>query len=81
MARSCETIVGGPQVNVTCIFPFKMKDDQGNNMTYVGCILDERSNIPWCSTKVDGLGFHVGKSKKGNWGYCGQGCPLDTAET
>ena len=81
LAVSCETIPGGPQVNVTCVFPFKIKNDRGNDATYVGCTLDERSDIPWCSTKVDELGFHVGKSNKGHWGYCGQECPLDTSQT
>ena len=29
---------------------------------------------PWCSTKVDDMGRHI--ENQGNWGYCGENCPL-----
>ena len=30
---------------------------------------------PWCSTKVNEDGEHVGK--QGNWGDCGPECPVE----
>ena len=35
------------------------------------CIKDEDGF--WCSTKVDGDGYHMADSK--SWGICGPGCP------
>ena len=62
----CKTI-GGPSSDVACVFPFKF---DGN--THYKCIWDESG--AWCSTKVDANGNHVGG--QGNWGNCGQGCPI-----
>ena len=67
----CITVRGGPQVNVPCVFPFKFRDKEYNKCTTVA----DDNNKPWCSTKVDSNGFHIGKEQ--NWGYCGPQCPTE----
>ena len=44
-----------------CLFPFIF-----NNVTYSSCTWDY-SNTPWCSTRVDSSGVHIGGAK----GTCG----------
>ena len=58
---------GGARPNTPCVFPFKQ-----TKQTKVGCSTFE-SETPWCSTKVNESGYHVG----GEWGYCSPGCPED----
>jgi len=60
----------GSSTNMPCIFPFKFR-----NITYEGCITDDYDfKQPWCSTKVDMTGAHIGR--KGHWGNCGPQCPI-----
>ena len=33
---------------------------------------------PWCSTKVDDNGTHIGG--QGKWGYCDSKCPTEKGE-
>ena len=58
---------GGPDVNKSCIFPFKHKGKIYNNCTLDG----DASGGAWCSTSVDKDGIHIGGS---HWGTCGQNC-------
>ena len=54
-----------------CVFPFKFK-----RHVYSGCTtVTDENNRPWCSTKVDIYGKHVGAH--GEWGYCEENCPVD----
>jgi len=67
----CKTNNEGPKVQVPCIFPFKFA-----GTTHHGCIIDYNDpgdNRPWCSTKVDRDGEHVGGQNQ--WGFCGNSCP------
>ena len=57
----------GPSSNVPCVFPFKFGGETHNK-----CKWEEDG--PWCSTKVDENGKHVGG--QGKWGNCGPGCPI-----
>ena len=59
--------VGGADINKTCIFPFKVGNDQ-----FTTCYED--SDGFWCSTLVDELGEHV--ADQDNWGFCGPNCPM-----
>ena len=59
--------MGGPSLNIPCIFPFKF-----NGRTFNECTWDEDG--AWCSTQVDKNGNHVGG--QGKWGLCGQECPI-----
>ena len=63
--------VSGADPNKPCIFPFKFKDKP-----HYACILNPSpENKPWCSTKVDDQGNHIGG--QGNWGNCdGSKCPM-----
>lgn len=53
------------------MFPFTFA-----GVTFEGCItLTDPDQIPWCSTKVDEEGVHVGSNN--NWGHCDlDSCPL-----
>ena len=66
----CRT-VAGPSFGMKCIFPFTMKE---TGTTFNACVPDLASGIPWCSTKVDEMGFHIGG--EGNWGDCSSECPI-----
>ena len=58
-------------MDAICIFPFKWK-----RQVYSGCTtVSDPDNKPWCSTKVDNYGKHVGSHDE--WGYCGEQCPVD----
>ena len=63
---------GGPDPSAKCIFPFLFDGKVNVQCTYDGDV--ENKTVPWCSTKVDQFGFHIGN--QGNWGYCGENCPL-----
>ena len=65
----CRTTSDGPQVNTACVFPFIYKGKEHNE-----CTFQKGDENPWCSTKVDGDGKHVGGQKQ--WGYCGKQCPI-----
>ena len=62
-------------IDKPCVFPFKLGN---NNKTYHACTYDY-SHVtaykPWCSTKVNETGWHVGKNPDGtkNWGICTDG--------
>ena len=56
-----------------CIFPFRFEDKIYNGCTWVDN--DPWDDRPWCSTKVDVNGVHIGG--QGNWGVCGNECPID----
>jgi len=63
--------VGGPGNGLPCVFPFKY-----GRITYTTCsnkFKNKTNNLPWCSTKVDEKGKHVGGG--GNWGNCDETCP------
>lgn len=69
--EGCQTDSDGPQKQVQCVFPFELK-----GKTYYECTWrEEENNKPWCSTKVDSGGLHVGN--QGNWGYCAPECPME----
>ena len=42
------------------------------DVNYYSCAKDEDGF--WCSTKVDGAGFHIPNG--GHWGICGPKCPI-----
>ena len=45
--------------------------------TYSTCtnvVKHQTNNLPWCSTKVNTRGEHIGG--QGNWGNCDKTCPL-----
>ena len=65
----CKTIKG-PSPNTPCVFPFEFKGIDYNQCTWEGDSIEGA----WCSTKVDSKGKHV--SGHGNWGNCGDGCPM-----
>ena len=62
----------GPQKNKPCVFPFTMSNDY-ETITYTKCttVLDPEDK-PWCSTKVDYNGQHIGAHD--NWGFCDERC-------
>ena len=62
--------VSGASPNTPCMNSFKYLD-----ITYNTCSLKNApEGKPWCSTKVDEAGVHIGG--KGNWGNCGTNCPM-----
>ena len=63
--------VGGPGDGLPCVFPFKHK-----RVVWTTCSIPTftTNNKPWCSTKVDEAGYHIGG--EGNWGNCDETCPL-----
>ena len=80
-------LFSGPSPNKPCIFPFKYNGVTFHGCTlkggslYLGsirvCFLIIFCGCnpyyqPWCSTKVDATGTHVGK--QGFWGNCGPQC-------
>merc|ERR1712008_109403 len=71
---NCST-VSGPNPNATCIFPFKLVLSKSVTVTYHQCTTtfnDKGDTTPWCSTKVDDWGLHLGGNE--NWGNCGPDC-------
>ena len=64
-ADECIT-VDGPDNGTTCVFPWIF-----DNVTYPACTMYDEDE-PWCSTKVDDNGVHIGG--QGNWGYCDPEC-------
>ena len=69
-AESCVT-VGGPDQGANCVFPFTYQ-----STVFYGCTLagnDDGDDKPWCSTKTDQQGNHVGGGQ-GNWGHCPSNC-------
>ena len=64
--------VGGPGDGLPCVFPFKFSGVVYNTCTNADKQLT--NNLPWCSTKVNETGNHIGG--KGNWGNCDETCPL-----
>ena len=51
----------------SCVFPFRYRGVVYNNCTDV-----DDAPVPWCSTKTNGDGQHIGGD--GNWGECTKGC-------
>ena len=65
---SCKT-VAGPSSGMECVFPFQL-----GGVSHMACTLHGSSpGNPWCSTKVDASGEHIG----GHWGDCGPECPFE----
>ena len=61
----------GPSSGFKCTFPFKF-----DGINFNACTLTlSPTGIPWCSTKVDDDGTHIGG--QGNWGECSSKCPID----
>ena len=74
-ADECLT-TSGPSSGMKCIFPFKFRGE-----TYNACKSDispAPNGDPWCSTKVDNDGVHIGG--QGNWGVCSQACPVTSVK-
>ena len=62
--------MSGASPNTPCVNSFKYRD-----ITYNTCTLKNApEGKPWCSTKVDESGGHIGR--EGNWGNCGSDCPM-----
>ena len=55
-----------------CVFPFKF---HGHNIT--SCTTVDGDARPWCSTRTDASGHHVG----GHWGYCSATCSGEVPTT
>ena len=53
-------------MNAACVFPFTVQGNTYNSCTYDFNFLT-RNQKPWCSTKTDENGKHIGN---GNWGVC-----------
>ena len=69
----CRT-TGGGTTGALCALPFIYK-----NKKYNGCTLtDADNNKPWCSTRVDGNGKHIGG--QGLWGHCSSRCKTDSSK-
>ena len=66
--NTCQT-ESGPDPNSECQFPFEFHGEIYNNCTYD---FFQTETNPWCSTKVDEYGVHIGG--QGYWGYCPQTC-------
>ena len=66
--ENCLT-VSGASPNTSCVSSFKF-----GGVTYNTCSLKGTEGKPWCSTKVDESGTHIGGA--GNWGNCGSDCPV-----
>ena len=73
LSGNCLT-VGGAKEGMKCMFPFTYKGVTHNACTDHGN--DDPEWVPWCSTKVDDYGGHVG----GNWGDCSQECPFELSK-
>ena len=70
LSDRCVT-VDGPGRGKECQFPFIFEDK-----TRTGCTTDtDPEGKPWCSTKVDSQGVHVGGG--GHWAHCSPDCPVD----
>ena len=69
-ASSSCTTTGGGRTGAKCVFPFTYKD-----VKYTGCSLEDADDgKPWCSTKTDANGQHVGG--QGQWGHCASNCEV-----
>ena len=66
---TCVT-VGGPASGRPCVFPFRFGGVTYNQCTFEGNQPGETE--PWCSTRTDGSGNHIGG--QGNWGFCPTNC-------
>eukprot|EP00095_Tigriopus_kingsejongensis_P000560 maker-scaffold776_size99073-snap-gene-0.17 protein:Tk00560 transcript:maker-scaffold776_size99073-snap-gene-0.17-mRNA-1 annotation:"hypothetical protein DAPPUDRAFT_312923" len=68
--------VEGPAKGLPCVFPFKFQ-----NFTFDGCTtITDSEKRPWCSTKVNANGVHIGA--EGHWGHCDVvGCPMTSEDT
>ena len=66
---NCKTVPGGPKEQAPCKFPVIFKGKWHDE-----CIWEKNEEKPWCSTKTNKKGFHVGGQN--NWGYCGPNCPF-----
>eukprot|EP00092_Neocalanus_flemingeri_P011685 GFUD01012595.1.p1 GENE.GFUD01012595.1~~GFUD01012595.1.p1 ORF type:complete len:706 (+),score=172.82 GFUD01012595.1:51-2120(+) len=64
--------VSSNQISQLCIFPFTFHDVVYNECTWAMAYLT--NDKPWCSTKVDEAGKHVGDG--GHWGNCEPECPV-----
>ena len=68
---SCTVKENKSGLNARCIFPFVF-----DGVSFTGCTnYDDRTSNPWCSTKTDEQGRHVGE--QGHWGECPSSCPTD----
>merc|ERR1712227_276097 len=73
-SSSCTT-TGGGRKGVNCVFPFTYRD-----VKYTGCTLEDADDgKPWCSTKTDANGQHVGG--QGQWGHCASNCKTDSGNS
>jgi len=63
-SESC-VVKEGPGLGKECVFPFGHKGTQHNTCAYNP---EQGDTFPWCSTKVDSSGFHVGGQDE--WGRC-----------
>ena len=68
VADSCLTVIGHK-----CIFPFTFGGTIHHGCTTKGNLRPYER--PWCSTKVNANGVHVGG--QGHWGECALGCPME----
>ncbi len=67
----CRVVSSAGEGTAPCVFPFVFGGFEFN-----GCItISDPEKRPWCSTKVDGSGVHVGGN--GHWGHCDPAvCPI-----
>jgi len=63
---------GGPDAGSACVFPFIYDGETYNECTIDGA---EDGYTPWCSTKTDESGNHIGGN--GHYGTCGYECKID----
>ena len=73
LSGNCLT-TGGAKPDKKCMFPFTYK-----GVTHKACTdhgNEDPEWLPWCSTKVDDYGGHVG----GNWGDCSEECPFELSK-
>ena len=68
--------IAGPSSGKKCILPFIYKGITHNGCTRHG--IEDTEYEPWCSTKVDDNGVHIGD--KGHWGDCSPECPFEWCE-
>lgn len=66
-AKDCSITVSGPKPNKPCVFPFEFSREK-----HYSCTDLKDPGNPWCSTKVDKNGKHIGGANE--WGYCEKGC-------
>ena len=77
-ADNCVT-VAGPSAGMKCMLPFTFRGTTFNRCTKEHSLTGD----PWCSTKIDDNGYHVGGGPYllgPHFGYCSSDCPTENEQ-